>query len=70
MGIDHYLSHFAEGYYVPSLLGNAIKARGYLDPAVIWHMTVTRKDGRFAAEILRAFFRNMKPALYAAGGVA
>ena len=67
MGVDHYLSHMSveERYYVPSLLFNAIKARGYADPGLIWYMTVTRKDGRMAADILRAYFRNLKVSLYA-----
>jgi hypothetical protein len=62
-GLDHYLSHFEEQYYVPSLLANAILARGYGNPGVIWHMIKTRKDGKYAADILRSYFRKLKPEL-------
>lgn len=71
LGIDHYLTHFADAYYVPSLLLNAIKARGYRDPAIIWHMIKAQRDGEHAARILRAFFKDLKPALLAhIGGVS
>lgn len=65
MGIDHYLSHMTEEgrYYVPSLLWNAIKSRGYGDPAYVWQAIKGRKDGRWAAQILRGFFRDLMPAL-------
>lgn len=63
MGVDHYLSHFEESYFVPSLLFNAIKARGYRDPGFIWAMIQGRKDGKHAAMILRQYFKTLKPAL-------
>lgn len=63
MGNDHYISHFEEKYYVPSLLANAIKAAGYRDPGFIWAMIRDRKDGDMAARILRGYFKNLKPAL-------
>lgn len=68
MGLDHYLSHFEEGYYVPALLANAIKASGYTDPGFIWHVVKERKDGEMAARVLRRYFSNMKPALMALQG--
>ena len=48
-GPDHILEHMAEGYFVPSLLWNALKARGYRDPALIWHMG-SKDDIRRAIE--------------------
>jgi hypothetical protein len=63
LGTDHYLSHMDEGYFVPSLLFNAIKAKGYRDPAFIWHMLTSQKDGKWAATILRGYFRDLKPTL-------
>ena len=65
MGVDHYFSHLAESYFVPSLLWNAINARGYRDPRFIWEMIAQRKDGQHAAQILRGYFKNLKPALLA-----
>lgn len=62
-GMYHLESHFEEGYFVPSLLWRAIHERGYRDPALIWHMTVTNKDGSMAADNLRAYFRKRKPFL-------
>lgn len=63
MGLDHYISHFDENYFVPSLLANAIRAAGYRDPGFIWQLIQARKDGDMASRILRGYFRNMKPAL-------
>lgn len=65
MGIDHYLNHFEEKYYVPSLLWNAINARGYRDAGFIWQMIAGRKDGKMAGDILRGYFKNLKPQLLA-----
>lgn len=65
MGVDHYLSHFEESYYVPSLLWNAIKARGYTNPPLIWRLIRDRKDVDMAARILRGYFKDLKPALLA-----
>lgn len=74
MGIGHYLSHLglgddadaaAEWYLVPSLLWNAIKARGYGKPEYIADLIWRRHDGDMAAGILRAYFKNLKPALLA-----
>ena len=38
MGFDHYLSHFDEEYYVPSLLWRAVVEQGFRDPGLIWAM--------------------------------
>lgn len=70
LGIGHYLEHFAEGYFVPSLLFNAIRCAGYREPGLIWHLC-TKQDrpkdrADWTARVLRGYFRRMKPALYAA----
>ena len=41
MGIDHYWVHFEEGYFVPSLLGNAILSKGYGNPSFIYSLCQT-----------------------------
>lgn len=41
MGTDHYWEHFEEGYYVPSLLGNAILAKGYSNPGFVYSLCQT-----------------------------
>lgn len=72
MGLDHYLSHFKERYFVPSLLLNAIVSQGYRDPGYIWHMIAAdakRGDTAMLRRILRGYFSRLKPALVAAGGV-
>lgn len=53
-----------EVYFVPSLLFNAIKGQGYNNPAYVWHMC-KRPDGKRASQILRGFFKRLKPALLA-----
>jgi hypothetical protein len=65
LGVDHYIQHFEEKYFVPSLLWNAITAKGYRDAGLIWHMIAERKDGKWAGVILRGYFKNLKPALLA-----
>jgi hypothetical protein len=37
-GADHLLSHMDESYYVPSLLWNAVKERGYGSPEAVMSM--------------------------------
>lgn len=72
MGLDHYLSHFKERYFVPSLLLNAIVSQGYRDPGYIWHMIAAdakRGDTAMLRRILRGYFMRLKPALVSAGGV-
>lgn len=75
MGFDHYLGHFGgtedqpEPYFVPSLVVTAIKVRGYKEPGFIWHLIqgeAARGESRMLGEVLRAFFRKIKPALLAA----
>lgn len=65
LGIDHYLSHFEEGYYVPSLLMNAILEKKYGNPGLVWSMM--EHDPSFrkreVTDLLRTFFRKRKLAL-------
>jgi hypothetical protein len=63
MGLDHYLSHFEEGYYVPSLLWNAIQEAGYRDPPFIWSLIQRRHSAHIAQSALTRFFRRRKLAL-------
>jgi hypothetical protein len=68
MGIDHYLSHFDDEYYVPSLYWNAIQAR-YGNPQLVFAMRaadIERNPARGAADVRRdliGFFRRLKPEL-------
>lgn len=69
MGLDHLFSHMEECYYVPSLLFNAIKQKGYINPALIYMMTERdAKEGRTGpiTRELRYYFRKLKPQLLAA----
>ncbi len=75
MGYGHYLDHFGgtpdepDPYYVPSLVTNAIRARGYGSPAMIWAMIqgeTKRGHARILGDVLRAYFRKIKPGLLAA----
>lgn len=68
MGDSHFLAHVEEGYYVPSLLWNAIKSRGYVDPAFIWQVIqgdIRRGDARFLKDVLRSYFRKVKQKMLA-----
>lgn len=49
LGTGHYLDHMEEGYYVPSLLYNAIEWAGYRDPALTFRM-YTEDYFRFSRE--------------------
>lgn len=62
MGIDHYLSHFDEKYYVPSLFYNAFMAKGYDNPQLVWNMMVNNVDFRKSEgrTILSKYFRARK----------
>jgi len=66
-GYDHYLSHFKEKYYVPSLLWNAIVERGYMYPGFIWaFIQKSAEEGREPHHLehsLRSFFKKRKPFL-------
>lgn len=66
MGLDHIFSHFEESYFVPSLLFNAIKEKGYGSPTLIYQMIeadIKRGDGRFLKRELSGYFRKLKPQL-------
>ncbi len=66
MGWGHILNHFEERYYVPSLLWNAIRSRGYRDPSFIWHVIdgqAKRGDDGMLKDVLRSYFRRIKPNL-------
>lgn len=68
IGLDHYLAHFDDQYYVPSLYANALSAR-YANPGLVWHMRtidIQRDPARGAAEVRRdliGFFKKLKPQL-------
>lgn len=63
LGLDHILQHMEEKYYVPSLVGNAIRTRGYQNPGVIWYSINADLSGRELADVLRAYFKKIKPTL-------
>ena len=62
MGIDHYFQHMEEGYYVPSLLGNAILAKRFGSPGTIYHMCQT---GQWGVEdlVYKFLVKQMQPSL-------
>lgn len=70
-GVDHYLSHFEEKYYVPSLYWRAIQPRGILanphyNPNAVWAIAdAEAKRGRtdMIERDLRRYFRELTPAL-------
>lgn len=65
LGFDHYLAHFEEQYFVPSLLWRALQNRG--NPSVCWHMIEYQAlagDTRMARESLQSFFKRIKPNLF------
>lgn len=63
-GLEHFLSHFKEKYYVRTLLLNAILEQGYASPGVIWHMIkadAERKQSSYHAKhALQRYFRKRK----------
>ena len=65
MGIDHYLSHFTEKYYVPSLFFNALLEKKYGDLPFIWEMMKSNVEFRKTEgrAILTKYFRARKLAL-------
>ena len=69
MGVDHFFSHMEEDtpYYVPSLVWNAIRTRGYRDPQYIWHIIANdareKRNPRMLRDILRSYFKKLKPAM-------
>ncbi len=66
LGIDHYLSHFEENYYVPSLLFNAFMETPFGNHGFVWsqlqHNTPNNQDyiKYEVAHILRRFFQKRK----------
>jgi hypothetical protein len=64
MGIDHYLSHFEEKYYVPSLFYNAFMETGFGNPGLVWGMMKADIEaGRVPWQfkhVLQRFFRSRK----------
>lgn len=65
MGYDHYFTHFADHYYVPSLLANAfMKQRGDNQIGMLWHMTKRdceqKQHPSLATRALRSWFKNIK----------
>jgi len=65
MGYDHYLCHFEEKYYVPSILLKAVfEEVGYRSPALVWKMMkadIERgREPPFVRRALRKYFRTRK----------
>jgi len=60
--VDHLFSHFEDKYYVPSLLVNALKERGYGDIGYIWRLTKAGGSD-WARMALRNYFKNRQEAL-------
>jgi len=64
MGYDHYLSHFAEKYYVPSILLKAVEEMGYGNPGIVWgmmkHGIAQGREPYDLKRVLRRFFRTRK----------
>lgn len=62
MGYDHYLDHFEEKYYVPSIFLKAIAEKNYSNPGMV--VSMMEHDRRYmkreATMILQAFFRKRK----------
>lgn len=52
----HVISHFEEGYYVPTILWAAVAERAG-NAGVVWSMIRQRRDGKWAAQLLRSYFK-------------
>jgi hypothetical protein len=63
LGVSHLLDHIDERWYVPSLLWNAIRERGYRDPALIWHLTASGNTLHNIERDLLRYFQKRYPAL-------
>ena len=65
MGVDHYLSHFAEQYYVPSLFFNALLEKKYGNLPFIWEMMKSNVEFRKSEgrALLTKYFKARKLAL-------
>ncbi len=64
MGYSHYLEHFTEPYYVPSILYRAVMAMAGDSPYAL-SLAFVNRDGDYAARALRSYFKRLKPHLYA-----
>lgn len=69
MGVDHIIEHFKEGYYVPSLLVNAILARNNGNReglAIVWSIIKREAEtghATYLKQVLRGYFRKLMPEL-------
>lgn len=63
LGVDHYLAHMAEKYYVRSLMWNAIQRRG--NPAFCWRWAAGGGGPDLLRGDLQHFLRQLKPTLVA-----
>ena len=63
MGLDHYFNHFEEGYFVPSLLGNAIMSKGYGKPGMIYHLCQTGTWYNTRKLVYDFLLKQLKPSL-------
>ena len=66
-GFSHYLEHFHEKYFVPSILKKAILEEGYNSPGTIWYMMkpdiAQGREPYHLKNALRKFFRSRKPGI-------
>ena len=63
MGIDHYFQHMEEGYYVPSLLGNAIRSKGYGNPGFIYSLVQTGTWHDTYSMLYKFLLKQLQPSL-------
>lgn len=64
MGIDHYFQHMEEGYFVPSLLGNAILSKGYGNPEFIYQLCQSERGWDNTYKMLYDFLlKQLQPSL-------
>ena len=62
-GDGHYSEHFKDGYYVPSLLGNAILSKGYRDPGFIYNLCQSGTWHDTYAMLYKFLLKQLKPSL-------
>jgi hypothetical protein len=58
---DHLMSHIKERYYVPSLLWNAVRARGYRDVGFIMGVRLDRESYEFGLMKVQRAWHSTKP---------
>ena len=63
MGISHYFDHFEEKHFVPSLLGNAIRSKGYGNPGFIYHLVQTGTWGDTYSMLYKFLLKQLQPSL-------